>query len=305
MLARYAWISMARRDLDAAIDRLYQLPLAEFTAARNALAKEERGDAAQIRALEKPVLAAWAVNQLYWKRRDVWEVLTAAAERLREAHRALLAGRKADRQAASETHEDAMASALTATLSLVEDAGYPATDAMRHAIATTLRALPGPDRPGRLVHPLQPGGFEMLAGLSIAGPPPARAATRAPAATPTAAEPKKAAHSRVDARALARAREAVAAAERTRREAERALRRDEFESASRTREAERAAAAVEKAREALSQARAELDAAEAAAKTAVRQREAARARAKTSQDRFDAARSEAESAAAALKKIDL
>src|SRR6516162_4230528 len=42
-------------QLDAEIDGLYQLPLEEFTAARTALAKSLKGDAARdVRALKKP-----------------------------------------------------------------------------------------------------------------------------------------------------------------------------------------------------------------------------------------------------------
>ena len=59
---------MATRDSDDRIAELYQGPLDEFTAARNALAKET-GDSA-IKKLEKPNLAAWAVNQLYWQRAE-------------------------------------------------------------------------------------------------------------------------------------------------------------------------------------------------------------------------------------------
>jgi hypothetical protein len=51
------------------IDELYQLPLDEFTAARNALAKST-GDAS-IKKLEKPSLSAWAVNQLFWHQRKL------------------------------------------------------------------------------------------------------------------------------------------------------------------------------------------------------------------------------------------
>lgn len=54
---------MARAPADDAIDSLYQGPLDEFTAARNALVKET-GDNS-IKKLEKPNLAAWAVNQFY------------------------------------------------------------------------------------------------------------------------------------------------------------------------------------------------------------------------------------------------
>ena len=61
---------MARRPLDDQIDRLYQLPLDEFTSARNALAKEAGPEAAAIKRLEKPNTAAWAINQLFWKDRE-------------------------------------------------------------------------------------------------------------------------------------------------------------------------------------------------------------------------------------------
>ena len=59
---------MASRRDDPALDRLFQLPLDEFTAARNTLAKASGADGAAIRQLSKPPVAAWAVNQLYLAR---------------------------------------------------------------------------------------------------------------------------------------------------------------------------------------------------------------------------------------------
>ena len=56
---------------DDRIDELYQLPLEEFTPARNALAKE-LGDG-DIKKLEKPNVAAWAVNQLWWAAPELFE----------------------------------------------------------------------------------------------------------------------------------------------------------------------------------------------------------------------------------------
>jgi hypothetical protein len=55
--------------LDAKIDDLYKLPLSEFTSARNALAKTlGKDDGAKIvKALEKPTVVPWAVNQVYWR----------------------------------------------------------------------------------------------------------------------------------------------------------------------------------------------------------------------------------------------
>ena len=96
---------MASRTLDAEIDRLYQLPLDEFTPARNALAKGAGGEAARVRALSKPPVAAWAVNQLYWRKTEVWNALLAAAENAHRVQRAVLAGRAGDVRAASKVHD--------------------------------------------------------------------------------------------------------------------------------------------------------------------------------------------------------
>src|SRR4051794_41911269 len=67
---------------DEDIDRLYGLPLAEFTAARNALAKELGGEEGKgVKALRKPSAAAWALNQAVREAPDkLAEVLTAGAE---------------------------------------------------------------------------------------------------------------------------------------------------------------------------------------------------------------------------------
>ena len=137
---------MATSRVDEEIARLYQLPLADFTAARNALAKQAGARASEVKALQKPPVAAWAINQLFWQRRDVYDRLIGAAGDLRAAHGAVLAGKSGDVRAAGKSHEEAIEAALKATLALLRDAGQPATDATRQAIATTLRALPGRTR---------------------------------------------------------------------------------------------------------------------------------------------------------------
>ena len=78
---------MADQELVEIADDLYALPLGEFTAARDARAKELKGSdlAAPVKALKKPSLAAWVVNLLV--RRDaeqVDQVLSLGAA-LREA----------------------------------------------------------------------------------------------------------------------------------------------------------------------------------------------------------------------------
>jgi hypothetical protein len=274
--------------IDAEIDRLYQLPPGEFTAARNALAKTAGKHAADVRRLAKPSLPAWAVNQLYWKRRPDYESLVKASTELRKAHKAILGGHRGDIREATKDHDAAIDQALKSTLALLRDGGYPLTDATRQAIQTTLRALPGDAAPGRLTHPLQPGGFEMLTGLSVA---PVRQGTfaakgeparaRAPAARATRDAAAGRAAVKEDARARQKAKEAAAKAARELRLAEHEAQREEFEAARAAREADKAAKAVERAREAVEAAQKELEEAERGAREAERSREATRRRAES------------------------
>ena len=76
---------------------LYGLPLDEFTKARDALAKEARqaGDkeaADEIKALRKPPVSAWAVNQLARRHPQELKALVKAGEGLRKAQRAAVGG---------------------------------------------------------------------------------------------------------------------------------------------------------------------------------------------------------------------
>src|SRR5438132_8944216 len=96
--------------LDGRIDDLYQQPLSEFTSARNALAKSLTGaDAKRVRALAKPTVVPWAVNQVYWHARAAYDRLMKSGERLRTAQIAALEGRRADVRTASDAHRRAIA----------------------------------------------------------------------------------------------------------------------------------------------------------------------------------------------------
>jgi len=301
----------AMKGIEADVDRLYQLPLDAFTSERNALAKRAGADAPRIRELTKPSLPAWAVNQLYWQDRDEWDALISAAENLRRAHKAVLGGRAGDVRAAGKVHDDAIESALKATVKILARSGHPVTDATRQGILNTLRALPSEDSAGRLAKTLQPGGFEMLAGLSIAagargGQPSIRRSGEAlhPAHERKApARTRDADVSKSDARALTAARQEAASSERALREAEQAARRDEFEAARAGREELRAADAVSKARDALARAEADVERAEGALAEAKEMREAAEARVPVSRDAAAAAEKRARTGAAALKKL--
>jgi hypothetical protein len=281
------------------VDRLYQLPLADFTAARNALAKTGRAD---VRALAKPTLPAWAVNQLYWRDRKTYNALVTAADTQRRAHHAVLAGRKGDLRAAGKAHDAAIDAALKATLAIVAGEGHPVTEATRTGILTTLRALPGDEPAGRLTRTLQPGGFEMLAGLAIAG---ARKTPSKPPAPPAARRGGKAvtAAPKPDRKAVARARAQIDEATKKVRQAEQAVRREEFEAARASREAEKAERAAAEARAAFEAAREALEEAEAAVPPAGRARDAATRRAQQASDALEAAQRALAAAEAALASL--
>jgi hypothetical protein len=177
------------------IDDLYRGPLAEFTAARNALVKAERGaDASRIRKLAKPTVVAWAVNQVYWRARKIYDQLIKSGERLRKAQIAALEGKKsADLREASDAHRRAIADAVKEAERLANAAGStPAADALMRTFEALSLAAEPPEAPGRLTKELRPAGFEALTGV-----------------TPVARVPPQ-----PSARDLQRDREAAAAAKR-------------------------------------------------------------------------------------------
>ena len=153
---------------DASIDDLYRLPLNEFTGARNALAKSlTGGEAARVRALAKPTVVPWAVNQVYWRARGTYDRLMKAGEKLRAAQIAALEGRAADVRAASDAHRRAIGDAVAEAERLAAPAGAkPGADALARTFESLSLATSAPDPPGRFTEALQPAGFEALAGIT-------------------------------------------------------------------------------------------------------------------------------------------
>src|SRR5687767_15902123 len=145
------------------IDALFQLPLTEFTAARNALATrlKKAGDpeaAERVKALPKPSVPAWAVNQLYLKHRIAFNRLLDAGEKFRKAQTAQLGGKSADIRAPLESRRAAPSELTTLAATLLTEAGSAAApDTMRPATTTleapsTYARLPGTPEPGRLTN---------------------------------------------------------------------------------------------------------------------------------------------------------
>jgi hypothetical protein len=210
---------------DAELDLLFQISLAEFTGARNALAarlkKEGRAvEAEHVKALAKPSAPAWAVNQLYWQDPKSFAALLAAGERVRQAQTGKL--RNADLRALLDEKKQRMTALLARASAILAAGGHAASpDAMRR-VSATLESLAawgvrdGVPKAGRLTADLDPPGFETLAELM--GGKKAEPAKVLPFRSPKPVEDPAAAH--------ARAREAAQAAEKAlrtaRREAEQA-----------------------------------------------------------------------------------
>jgi hypothetical protein len=239
-------------SLDAQIDDLYQLPLGEFTAARNALAKTLNGaDASRVKRLEKPTVVPWTINQLYWRDRSAWDRLTKSGAALRTAQIAALEGKKTDVRKAGEVHRKALAEAVERATELAadHDAKPGAEPLARMLEALSISAAPLPN-PGRLTDVVQPAGFEALTGVTPSAVPASSSPRRHEATPKTSATQKRADVIEID-------REALRRAEAARREKEAKI-------AAAERTLERARAAEAQARRALGQAENEVRAAEAA-----------------------------------------
>jgi hypothetical protein len=153
--------------LESKIDDLYRKPLDEFVSARSALASELKGDdAKRVKALKKPTIVPWAVNQVYWHAKPIFDRVQSSGAELRRAQIAALEGRKADVHGTADAHRKAIASAVERAIALAATAQV---NPDRDAVARTFEALSiasnPPEPPGRLTHPLKPGGFELLAGV--------------------------------------------------------------------------------------------------------------------------------------------
>ena len=157
-------------------DPLFRLPLAEFTSARNALAAQlkksgKRDEAERVKALAKPSIPAWAVNQLYWRHRKAFDRLMASGEQFRKAQAAQLAGKSADLRRPLESRREALGELSRLAAETLAASDHQPTPDMMRRITTTLEALstygdtPNGPTPGRLLDDVEPPGFETLAAL--------------------------------------------------------------------------------------------------------------------------------------------
>lgn len=244
-------------DREEALDRLYAAPVEEFTATRNALANElsdDKDSAASIKALKKPNLAAWALNQLARKHADELDELFAVTDKLRSAQRRVMSGGKASELRKATDARNAVVGKLTKLAeSILTQGGHGASSATLSGIGESLVAVASDEqgaellRKGRLSRELEPSPFIDVGGLTLV----------------ESADEEEEAEPKTDASATQEARRALAEARDRVRDAREALKAAKGEAQRLAREAEAADRAAKSANEAAEFARRGADARQA------------------------------------------
>ena len=221
--------------MDDEVDRLYGLPLDEFVGARDELAKQlraedRREEAEQVKALRKPPIAVWLVNQVARERELDVRRLLDAAEALRKAQ---AAGSEEFAEARrDETHALERIAGAAKEIARREGSGQAAVDKAMQTVRAAAATDEGREllRRGRLTEELSPVGFEALSGLV----PAASRSRKKKKAPPAPRRPSKQARERVE-RLRKAEREAERAAERAEKEAARLREAAEAATAARAR----------------------------------------------------------------------
>ena len=166
--------------LERELDALYQLPLDQFTSARDELAKRLRAEgqaeqAEQVKALRKPTVAVWLVNRLV--REDELDVqrLIKAGESIAKAQANVAHGQAPEAFLDARRDEQRALERLARAAQRLAESEGVGRSAIDRA-TQTLRAASLTDegrrllKQGRLTEEVQPPGFEALAGMNFAPP---------------------------------------------------------------------------------------------------------------------------------------
>lgn len=187
-------------SLEAELDQLFRLPVAELIEARNALADRlkragDKANAARIKAIKRPAPVAWALNQVHFEQPALLERARLATAELRELH--ARPGLEPKRLSASvEQQRVAMQAIVDAALRAGRGAGLSENALQPRKVFTTVQAWlagKGAEAPGRMTQELEASGFDAFAGMTlpaVAAPLAAPLAVRSapPDAAPPAAE---------------------------------------------------------------------------------------------------------------------
>ena len=196
---------------DDPIDALFKVPLTEFIGRRKELAARLKqtgyaDEAEQVKALTKPSISAWTVNQLYWNHRDEFDELISTGQRFRKAQ---ASGKMVNMREALDARREALAQLSDLATEILTEAGHnPSLDVLRR-ITTTLEALSSlasfsdDTTPGRLTQDIDPPGFDSFgsftpSAVNRAPKPQAVGSTEKSASAPTKTERKTTANAKRD-----------------------------------------------------------------------------------------------------------
>lgn len=200
-------------------EELYALPLSDFTPARDAEAKKQKGapDAARIRSMRKPSTAAWVVNLLVRHETAQVEELIDVGAALREAQAGMDAAQLRD---LTRQRRRLTAAVTTRARGLAREHGLRVTAAVADQVEATLTAAMVEEgcalavRSGLLVTALAATGVDEVDAASAVAVPEALGYRAAPVVPPPP-EPLHAVPDLPDTAALDAATEALAAAEQS------------------------------------------------------------------------------------------
>jgi hypothetical protein len=235
-------------DLDAEVDRLFTLPLDEFTSARNDLAQRlkragQKDAAADVQGLRKPTVPVWAINQIAREYGKDVGALIEASDDLRAAQEQALGGGDSDQLRGAASAEREALRRLTDYAQELLGGDAPAATLER--VASTLRAAALDPQArdvlasGRLSEELQSAGFGAFQGMTVP-------AERRPRPRKTAATRPSAAERRRQER-VAKLRERLAKLRQEATEAQREAKQAQAAADKAHARSERAAAAADKA----------------------------------------------------------
>jgi hypothetical protein len=223
---------------------LLSVPLADFTRARNELARSlldqgRKDEADEVKKLKKPSISAWATNQLARKKPDQVRQLIETQRRLQEGVDAKLM------RDVSTARRKIVASLLASAREILTETGSPASSSTLAKVEQTLLSATSDEEletleQGRLTGDLVSPGFDAIEGFDL-----------------LASEPPK-----EDKRSMKRAEELAQAASAAEREAAEARAEAErlTDAVAETRKAaDRAARAADKAERDAEKARAKAD----------------------------------------------
>jgi hypothetical protein len=136
-------------ELEHELEQLYGLRPDAFTEARNELAKRLKQDgdndaAAEVKALKKPTVPAWILNQLARREPKLLQRLFESGDDLRRAQEQALAGGSADElRAATSAEREAVRELMQRARELAKEEGRAPTPAVFDRVRASLAAAAG------------------------------------------------------------------------------------------------------------------------------------------------------------------